>query len=186
MLSCCVTVSLRLRLVCSVSSSLTNFVSPILICIRRNEKTYFSGSFPDDLYCAGLLAGLVAPVAHGCSYRYREWHATIALKHRDNMYIGEKVLYTESGRSIPAGTRPPPSCLRRALADLQHVGVDGEADVGEVVLQTQSWDVTEGLMTKKTGKQRVTAVPARRQTFTRYRIELFYDLTRTSGLVCLQ
>lgn len=32
------------------------------------------------------------------------------------------------------------------LADLQHIGVDMEADVGEVLLRTESWDVTAYLL----------------------------------------
>lgn len=41
------------------------------------------------------------------------------------------------------------------LADLQHIGVDMEADVGEVLLRTESWDVTAYLLGRgKTEKKR--------------------------------
>lgn len=42
-----------------------------------------------------------------------------------------------------------------SLADLQKVGVDVETDVGEVLLATESWDVTDYLLdeNKQTNKQ---------------------------------
>lgn len=38
------------------------------------------------------------------------------------------------------------SSLCWPLADLQHIGADMEADVGEVLLRTESWDVTDYLL----------------------------------------
>ena len=42
------------------------------------------------------------------------------------------------------------SSLRCLLADFQHVGVDMEADVGEVLLLRESWDVTARLLSRQT------------------------------------